>query len=68
MKLRALCPLEGEFVLGGESVVYELQPGDKFEADDANASRLLRRRQAEPLSRGKAAAKKATGKPKGKSK
>jgi hypothetical protein len=65
IKLRAVCQLEGEFTIGGKVVAYELEPGDKFEADEANAARLLRRRQAEPLSRGRS---KAADKPKGKKK
>ena len=41
--------LEGDFTAGGVRV-YEVEAGDVIEVDDANARRLLRRRQVSMVS------------------
>ena len=48
MLLVARCYLEGDFLASDGSHVYAVDVGDLFEADEANASRLIRRMQAEP--------------------
>ena len=47
MLLVARCGMTGEFTLPDGQVVGSLAPGDVFEADAANARKLLARRQAE---------------------
>jgi hypothetical protein len=48
MLLVARCYLEGDFLASDGSHVYAVDVGDLFEVDEANASRLIRRMQAEP--------------------
>ncbi len=48
MLLVARCYLEGDFLASNGSHVYAVDVGDLFEVDEANASRLIRRMQAEP--------------------
>ena len=48
IRLVARCYLSGEFRTPGGATVSSLMPGDEFEADEANAASLIRRRQAEP--------------------
>jgi len=45
MILRANCRLEGLFMVG-DRFVYEVNAGDEFDVDKANADRLIRRKQA----------------------